>query len=108
MDLIKFQKIRNISKKIHEGDIITPKEWENAAWEMNDLKGELAKEFNSKKRQLAVKRVEITRAQEKKNVALANIEIEALPEYEDLKNIESQIDFLEEAVRIAKKQSDTF
>ena len=48
------------------------------------------------------------KTQEKRNVAAADVEIEASEEYRFMRDQEAKLDVVEEFVRIAKKNADLF
>lgn len=80
--------------------------WLDAAFKLNLLRIDEAQLYNKMHQAVAQKKLEILKSQEKKNVALAETEIEATDEYRFLKDQEDKIYSIDEFIRVAKKGSD--
>ncbi len=81
--------------------------WLDIAFRLNLLKIEEAQLLHRMEQAVATKHYEILKAQEKRNVSAADLEIETTDEYRFMRDQESKLDAIEEFVRIAKKNSDT-
>ena len=80
--------------------------WLDIAFRLNLLKIEEAALFNKMRQSVALKKLDILKGQEKKNLSAADLEIEATDEYRFMKDQEAKLEAIEEFVRIAKKNSD--
>ena len=80
--------------------------WLDIAFRLNLLKIEEAQLLNKMRQAVALKKLGVMKAQEKKNVSAADLEVEATDEYRFMKDQEAKLDAIEEFVRIAKKNSD--
>jgi len=87
-------------------DLNNPQLWINRAFELNILLIDEKKKYEFLRQAVAVKKMQLFRGQEKKNVSAVNIEIEASDEYRDLNIQESLIYAIEEQVRLAKKNTE--
>ena len=81
-------------------------DWIDIAFKLTFLRIDEAILFNNMRQAVAQKKLEILKAQEKKNVAAAELEVEASDEYRFMKDQEDKIYSIDEFVRIAKKSSD--
>ena len=61
---------------------------------------------NKMRQNVAKTKLEVYKAQEKKNVAAAEMEIETTDAYRELRDQEDKIDSVKEFIMIAKKNSD--
>lgn len=94
-------------KKLVEAKIPVQREyWLDAAFDLVVLRLDEAKLYNQMRRTVAEKKLEILKAQDKKNVALADAEIESLEMYQFMRDQEDKIYAVDELVRVAKKNSD--
>ena len=81
--------------------------WLEIAFRLNLLRIEESQLVNKMRQEVAKKKLELFRAQEKRNVSAVELEVEATDEYRFLKDQEDKIYSIDEFVRIAKKNSDT-
>lgn len=87
--------------------IPVPKEkWLDAAFALDVCRLEEAKLYNEMAQKVAQKKLEIFKAQEKRNVAAVEMEVEASDEYRFMKDQEALIYSIDEMIRIGKKNSD--
>lgn len=100
--------LADLKRLVESKTPIDRREWLDAAFYLVVLRIEQARKFNSAFRAVASKRLDILKGQEKKNVAAANVEIQASIEYEDLKNQEDKLYSIDELIRVAKKSADEF
>lgn len=82
--------------------------WLDIAFRLNLLKIDEAALLNKMRQAVAKKKYEILKSQDKRNVAAAELEVEASDEYCFMKDQEAKLEVIEEFVRIAKKNSDNF
>lgn len=80
--------------------------WLEAAFDLVILRIDEARLFNKMHRAVAGKKLDILKSQEKKNVAAADIEIEASEEYQFAKDQEDKLYAIDELIRVAKKSAD--
>ena|SRR3990167_1780693 len=96
-------------KSLVESKKVVPREeWLNCAFKLNLLRLDESKLLNQMRQTVAIKKHEIMKTQEKRNVAAADVEIEASEEYRFMRDQEAKLDVVEEFVRIAKKNADLF
>lgn len=80
--------------------------WLDIAFRLNLLKVEEAQLLNKMRQSVAQKKLEVMRGQDKRNVAAAELEVEATDEYRFMRDQEAKLETISEFVRIAKKNSD--
>lgn len=80
--------------------------WLDIAFRLNLLKIDEAQLLNKMRQSVATKRYEIMKAQDKRNVSAADLEVEITDEYRFMQDQEAKLDAIEEFVRIAKKNGD--
>ena len=80
--------------------------WLDIAFRLNLLQIEEVQLLNKMRQTVAQRKLEVMKSQEKRNVAAAELEIEASDEYCFMKDQEAKVDAITEFVRIAKKNSD--
>ena len=80
--------------------------WLEVAFKLVLLRLDEAKLYNKMRKAVAEKKLEILKNQEKKNVSLADVEIESLSEYQFLKDQEDKLYTIDELVRVSKKSAD--
>ena len=80
--------------------------WLDIAFRLNLLKIEEAQLLNKMRQAVALKKLGVMKAQEKKNVSAADLEVEATDEYRFFKDQEAKLDAISEFIRIAKKNSE--
>lgn len=99
--------IIEVLKSYAKESIPVPREkWLDGGFNLESLRLEEAEKYNLLRQEVSKKKLEILKAQEKKNVALADAEIESLDIYRELRNQEDLIHTIDEIVRLAKKSSD--
>jgi hypothetical protein len=81
--------------------------WLDIAFRLNLLKIEESQLLNRMRQSVATKRYLIMKAQEKRNVSAADLEVETTDEYRFMRDQEAKLEAIEEFVRIAKKNSDS-
>lgn len=80
--------------------------WLESAMKLSILRLDEAQLLNRMKQEIAQKKLNIYKKQEKRNVAACDLEIEASEEYKFAKDQEEKIYTMDEMVRVAKKLSD--
>lgn len=85
---------------------ISREAWLEVAFKLDILRIDEVKLYNKMHREVAQKKLDIYNAQEKKNVAACEMEIEASEEYKLMKDQDALIYSIDEMIRIAKKNSD--
>ena len=81
--------------------------WIETAMKLNLLLGDESDLLWTARQKVAQKKLSIFQGQEKRNVAAANLEVEASDEYKEMRIQEDKCSRIEEFIRIAKKMSDT-
>lgn len=82
--------------------------WMEAAFKLNLLLGDEHLILEDLRMEVAKKKLELFKAQEKRNVTAADLEIRASDEYRIMKLQEHKVDRIEEFIKIAKKNSSKF
>lgn len=80
--------------------------WLEIAFRLNVLRIEEAILYNKMRQSVAIKKLEILKNQQKRNVAAAEAEIETIDEYRFMRDQMDKIYSIDEFVRIAKKNTD--
>lgn len=88
--------------------IIPKEEWLNVAFKLNLLRLDETQLLNKMKQEIARKKVEIMKGQEKKNVAACEVEVESLDEFKIMRDQEDLIYSVDEFIRLAKRAGDNF
>lgn len=81
--------------------------WIETAMKLNLLLGDEQDDLWTARQKVAQKKLDIFNSQEKRNVAAANLQVEASDEYKQMRIQEAKCDRIEEFIRIAKKMSDS-
>jgi len=82
--------------------------WLDAAFKLNLLLGDEHALLEELRSEVAKKKLEIMKSQEKRNVAAAEMEIQATDEYRFSKLQEHKVDRIEEFIKIAKKNASQY
>lgn len=85
---------------------IAKEEWLNCAFKLNLLRIDEAQLLNKMRQTVAKKKFEIMKAQDKKNVAAVEVEIDASDECLYMRDQEDKVEIISEFIRIAKKNSE--
>lgn len=80
--------------------------WLEVAFKLEVLRLDEAKLFNQMSRAVAQKKLDLFKAQEKRNVSAVDIEVEASEEYQMMKDQEALLYSIDELVRVGKKNAD--
>lgn len=108
MEKVTSDLILGYLKELVESKKPIPKEeWLNCAFKLNLLRIDEAQLCNKMRQAVARKKLEILKNQSKRNVAAAEVEIEASEEYLFLRDQEDKLYSIDEFIRIAKKNSET-
>lgn len=92
--------------KVESKEVISREMWLDMAFKLNLLRIDEAQLYNKMRQAVAIKKIDIFKSQEKRNVAAVNLEIETTDEYKFMRDQEDKIYSLDEFIRIAKKNSD--
>lgn len=95
-----------VKGQVENRKLITKDEWLDIAFKLNSLLLVEVELFNKLHNEVAKNKLEILKAQEKRNVAMAEVETEASQEYLDMKNQQAKVDNINQFIMIAKKNSD--
>lgn len=107
MEKISSDGILNYLKSLVELKKPIPREdWLNAAFRLNLLRIDEAQLTNKMRQAVSQKKLEVMKVQDKKNVAAANLEIEATDEFCFMRDQEEKLYSIDEFIRIAKKSAD--
>ncbi len=96
-----------LSELVASKKSIPKEQWLEVAFKLNLLRIDEAQLCNKMRQEVAKKKLDIMKSQEKRNVAAADLEVEATDEYRFTKDQEDKIYSIDEFVRIAKKNSET-
>lgn len=98
--------ILDFLKQAVESNKSIPSElWITTALNLNLLLGDEHIDLENYRSLVSSKKLAILQAQEKRNVAAAELEIEASEEYRQMRLQEHRVDRIEEFIRLAKKQA---
>lgn len=86
--------------------LIPKEEWIAVAGKLTLLRIDEAKSLNKMRQQVARKKLEVIQKQDKKNVSMAEAEIQASDEYLFFRDQEDLLYSLDEFVRVAKRAAD--
>ena len=98
--------LKTLKEMVESKMPISREAWLDTAFKLNLLRIDEAQLFNRMNQQVAQRKLEIYKGQEKRNVAATELEIEASDEYRFLKDQEDKLYSIDEFIRIAKKNSD--
>ena len=98
--------IADLKKIVEERKPLRREVWLEAAFYLSLLREDEAQKMNALNQGVAKIKLAILKSQEKKNVALADAEIEASDEYVAAKNQEAKIYTVDQLIMVAKKNSD--
>ena len=109
MEKVSSDFILGYLKELVEEKKAIPREvWLDCAFKLNLLRLDEGQLYTKMRQAVARKKLDIFKAQEKRNVAAAELEIEATDEYRFMRDQEEKLQVVEEFVRIAKKNADMF
>ena len=109
MEKINSDLILGYLKSLVESKTPIPREsWLDAAFKLNLLRLDESQLYTKMLQEVAKKKLEIFQGQAKRNVAAAELEIEATDEYRFMRDQREKLDVIEEFVKIAKKNADLF
>ncbi len=80
--------------------------WLDIAFRLNLLKIDEAALLNKMRQAVAQTKYDVLKAQDKKNVAAATLEVECSDAYRFMRDQEAKLEVIEEFVRIAKRNAD--
>ena len=109
MEKVDSDIILNYLKGLVESKKPIPREiWLECAFKLNLLRLDEGQLYSTMLQAVAKKKLEIYNAQTKRNVAAADLEVEATDEYRFMRDQREKLEVIEEFVRIAKKNADLF
>lgn len=94
-----------LKKKIEDRTSLDPKMWLEISFKLNVLLGDETSRLWDLKQVVAQKKLDILSLMDKKNVSLAQAQIEVSDEYKSMKKQDSKVRNIEEFIRLAKIQS---
>ena len=107
MEKVSSDFILGYLKELVEEKKVIPREvWLDCAFKLNLLRLDEGQLYTKMRQAVARKKLDIFRAQEKRNVAAAELEIEATDEYRFMRDQEEKLQVVEQFVMIAKKCAD--
>ena len=107
MEKVSSDLILGYLKELVESKKPIPREiWLDAAFKLNLLRIDEGQLYTKMRQEVARKKLEIFKTQEKRNVSAADLEIETTDEYRFMRDQEDKLGVIEEFVRIAKKNAD--
>lgn len=96
-----------LKDKVEAKKAIPREVWLSAAFKLNLLQPDEVHEMEVMRQEIAKKKLQLFKEQEKRNVAAVELEIQASDEYRLMREQENKVDRIEEFIRIAKKNSET-
>lgn len=97
--------ISYLKERVEKKEPIDRQVWLDAAFKLNLLLADEHYDLQNMRAEVAKKRLGILQAQEKKNVSMAEVEVEASDEYRLMKLQEHKVERIEEMIRLAKKNT---
>jgi hypothetical protein len=95
-----------LKEQVESKRMIAKEVWLDAAFKLNLLLGDEVHEAEMLRQSVAQGKLAILKAQEKRNVSAAEMEIEAGDIYRLMREQESKVERIQEFIRIAKKNVD--
>lgn len=92
---------------VESGKIISKEQWLGYAFDLNLVRLDEAQLLHKMEQEVAKAKLEILKAQEKKNVAAADLEVASTDTYRFMKDQEDKLWSIDEFIRIAKRNADT-
>lgn len=86
--------------------VVGKDDWLEIAFKLNVLYLPEIEKLEDMRQKLAQRRFDIMKAQEKRNVAAASLEIETLDEFRNANIQEAKVEQIKEFIRIAKRNTD--
>lgn len=87
---------------------ISRDQWLDAAFYLNSFYTVESKILNGMRQEVAKAKLDVLASQEKRSVAIAELEVEASDTYRLMKDQEAKLDAITEYIRIAKKNADEY
>lgn len=94
--------LQNLSNRVAKGENIPSDVWLDYAFRLNALILTVAESLEDKRQKVAKLKLEALKEQVKRNVAAAEMVVETLPEFKEMKMEEAKLDQIKEFIRIAK------
>jgi hypothetical protein len=95
-----------LKDQVESKRMLNPKAWLESAFKLTVLSADEHEKLEDMRMLLAQRKLEILKGQEKRNVAAAELEVEASKEFRDMKIQEHKCNQIEEMVKLAKKNAD--
>jgi hypothetical protein len=95
--------LRWLTEQVESKRMIPREVWLDASFKLNLLLGDEVHEAEMLRQTIAQNKLAILQGQEKRNVAAAELEIEASDEYRFMREQDAKVDRIKEFIRIAKK-----
>ena len=99
--------LADVHNRVENKIDISKEKWLDVAFYLNTFYADEVRILNGMRQEVAQKKLDILRGQEKRSVAMAEIEVEASDLFRLMKDQEAKTDAIQEFVRIAKKSSET-
>lgn len=100
--------LADIHNRVEARLSISRDQWLDAAFYLNSFFTVESKILNGMRQEVAKAKLDVLASQEKRSVALAELEVEASDVYRLMKDQEAKLDAIQEYIRIAKKSADEF
>lgn len=97
-----------LRESVEKNRTLNPAVWLDAAFKLNLKLGPEHDLLEDLRVEVAKKKLEIMKAQDKRNVSAADLEIEASDEYKAFRLQEHKVDRVEEFIKIAKKNGSSY
>lgn len=95
-----------LTGQVENRKVISKDDWLEIAFKLNVLYLPEVEKLESMRQKVAYTKLQALRVQEKRNVAAADLEVEATDEFREMKIQEAKIDQIKEFIRIAKKNTE--
>lgn len=100
--------LKDLKEIVESGRMVDRSVWLTAAFTLNLLEIDENILLRQMQQKVAQKKLDILQGQAKRNVAAAELEVEATDEYRIMRDQEDKIESVKEFVMIAKKSSENF
>ena len=98
--------LKKIQEQVDTGKHIPKDTWIDHAFRLNSGYLTLIEALEKKRQQVAIAKLEALKSQDKKNVAAAELEVEATVPYYEMRILEAKVEQVKEYIRISKLNSN--
>lgn len=93
-------------ERVENSKPISKDEWLDMSFKLNLLILSAVESLEQLRQNVAIRKLDVMKGQDKRNVAAADLEIEATNEYKEMKIAEAKVEQIKEFIRISKLNSN--